>query len=151
MSAQCTPAYFLQKFLPLCNDLADSNMMRKRTSVLVGEFLGGESAFCNLFISLITFSVVVDATSMLFAPSTIAISSILVCLSECRINGKSFLDRLPDFFLMPNAQLPFFRVADGKSEYLDCQRCVEVMERLPSVQVKLQPVNSPTSVSAMAD
>ena len=86
---------------------------------------------------------------MLFAPSTIAISAVLVCLSELRVDGRPFLDRVPDFFLMPHDSLPFFRAADGKSEYLDCERCVQRMEKLPSVRQKMQPAISPTGVASV--
>jgi hypothetical protein len=127
ISPQATPSFFVESLIPLCEDLIDIDKLRKRANDLVGEFLE-------------------DSMSMLFAPSTVAIASIIVSLSDLRVCGSSFINRVPDFFLFASDNLPFFRPADMNDNYLDCQSCVKALEKLPSIRDKIMAI-SPISVS----
>ena len=106
--------------------------------------LGRYGASISCFISSIIDVVTVDGASLLFAPSTIAISSAIVSLSMLRMDCSKLLDSLPDF-LLPNRSYPFFLESDGKGLYLDLDSCVKSMERLPSFRSTL--LRSPTSVT----
>lgn len=83
---------------------------------------------------------------MLFAPSTVAIAAIIVSLSDMRICGTPFINRLPDFFLLASDNLPFFRPMDMKDDYLDCQRCVLALEQVPSIRDHVKTI-SPVAVN----
>jgi hypothetical protein len=114
-----------------------------------------------------------DSRSLLFAPSTIAISAMIVAMSLCKIDSQSFSERLPDFFfptscnnererereresltsslslsLSSSSSLLLFQAESGKLHYLDFASCLQVMERLPSIRSKSQPTSrSPVCVS----
>jgi hypothetical protein len=127
ISPQANPSFFLETLTPLCEDLVDTDKLRSRANALVEEFLP-------------------DPMFMLFAPSTVAIASIIVSLSDLRVCGSSFINRVPDFLLFASDDLPFFRPADMNDDYLDCQKCVKALEQLPSIRDKIKTI-SPISVS----
>lgn len=104
----------------------------------------------SLFLPLrpsLTFLYSSDPNSLYFAPSTIAVASIIVTLSGMNINCQPFIDRVPDFLLFPNDNLPFFRCSENKSDYLDCQRCTRALQQLPSVRERIKAI-SPVSITA---
>ena len=86
-----------------------------------------------------------DGASLLFAPSTIAISAVVVSLSLKKMDCSKLVDSLPEF-LLPDRAYPFFLEADGKSMYLDINTCVRAMERLPYIRASYM-TQSPSSVS----
>jgi hypothetical protein len=94
----------------------------------------------------LSFPLVVDPRYLLFAPSTIAVSAIIVSLSDLQVCGTPFINRLPDFFFFASDELPFFRPCDLKDNYLDCQRCVRLMEQLPSIRSMTKTI-SPVAVN----
>jgi hypothetical protein len=90
------------------------------------------------------FLIIIDAASLLFAPSTIAISATVVSLSLLKVNCDKLVNNLPEF-LLPNSSFPFFLEADGKSQYLDMNSCMKAMERLPYIRATY--LRSPISVT----
>lgn len=132
-----SPAFFLQHLMRFVDpSLVDLSRLLKISSQLVGEFWE-------------------DPRSMLFAPSTIAISAVIVALSLLKADSQAFTDRLPDFFF-PREQDPStssssstaacFQAESGKLGYLDFSVCLQVIERLPSIR-SVQPIRSPVCVA----
>jgi hypothetical protein len=95
----------------------------------------------------LTFDVMflLDGASLLFAPSTIAISAVIMSLSLLRMDCSKLVDSLPEF-LLPNRAFPFFLEEDGKSMYLDVNTCMKAMERLTYIRSTYM-TRSPTSVA----
>jgi len=87
-----------------------------------------------------------DPSCLLFAPSTIATTAMIVSLSLHRLTCDQFLDCLPDF-LFPDRDYAFFRT--DKQAYLDFHRCMLAMETLPTFRAMNCRYGSPTSVAAL--
>lgn len=94
-----------------------------------------------LFLSLVS---IIDPASLLFAPSTIAISAIIASLSLLKIGCQPFLQNLPEFFF-PNEEFALFSKDEGKLPYLNFHPCMSAMEKLPCFRSH-NCNNSPTSV-----
>jgi hypothetical protein len=99
--------------------------------------------YCSPVFNFASFSL--DAASLLFAPSTIAISAVVVSLSLMKMDCSRLLDSLPEF-LLPSRAYPFFKEEDGKNLYLDLNSCVKAIEKLPYVRSTYM-TRSPTSIA----
>jgi len=133
ISPLATPSYFLYYAITLCSDLIrDEEQLITMATIVIGEFWE-------------------TPASLLYAPSTIAISAIIVCLSMLEINCDSFLQKVPEFFF-PNGEYNIFTAEkDGKLAYLHFHECMLVMENLPSVRSYQSCHNSsPTSIAITA-
>jgi hypothetical protein len=125
MSTLTSPVFFAQHVVSLCPDTVNQVQLLQMVQKIIGEFWE-------------------DGNSLLFAPSTIAISATVVSLSLLKVHCDKFVDSLPEF-LLPNSSFPFFLEVDGKSQYLDMNSCMKAMERLPYIRATFQ--KSPVSVT----
>jgi hypothetical protein len=125
MSTLTSPAFFAQHVASLCPATVNQVQLLQMIQKIISEFWE-------------------DANSLLFAPSTIAISAAVVSLSLLKVNCDKFVNSLPEF-LLPNSAFPFFLEVDGKSQYLDMNSCMKAMERLPYIRTTFQ--KSPVSVT----
>lgn len=128
ISPLTTPSYYLYYAISLCSDLVrDEEQLIKLATVVIGDFWE-------------------DPASLLYAPSTVAVSALIVCLSMLGISCQPFLEKLPEFFF-PNGEYKIFTEEEGKSAYLHFHECMAAMERLPSVQSIHHCNSSPTSIA----
>eukprot|EP01039_Chlorochromonas_danica_P003230 gene3230-3538_t len=107
-SPQCTPSAFLPFILDQCKSIENRDALQELAISVIGEFLE-------------------DSLSLLFAPSTIAISAVIVSLSLLHKPVDTLLANLPQFMLT-SANQPFFQ--DEKAPYLDLQLCNKFISRL---------------------
>ena len=128
ISPLCSPSYYLQYVIGLCDESIDQERLLKIANALIGEFWE-------------------ESTSLLYAPSTIAISAIIVALSVMNVNCESFLDKIPDYFF-PGYSNDFFveSEVDQKSKFLDCDACVKALEKVPSMRTTSN-TRSPASIA----
>lgn len=94
-----------------------------------------------------------DRISLLFAPSTIAISSLIVSLSCLQLHCQSMLEQLPDYFFPTTTSMNnnnhnhthpkdnnhhndkhLFSEQEDKLQYLNFEYCIQEMEKLPIVR-----------------
>lgn len=150
LSPLTTPLYFLHYAVSLCADLVpDTEELVAMATSLIGEFWEGKQRCTQYFCDEISYffvSLTIDPASLLFAPSTIAISAIIASLSLLKIECQSFLQKLPEFFF-PNEEFLLFTKEEGKLPYLNFHPCMAAMEKLPSFRTH-NCNNSPTSVMA---
>lgn len=95
ISPLCTPSSFLPFVL---RHVGGDDLDRERLSDLAIQVIGD-------FLE--------DSLSMLFAPSTIAVSAVLVSLSYLHLSADSLLAALPQF-LLTSANEPFFQAEQDK-------------------------------------
>lgn len=127
ISPLCSPSSYLHFAVELCQGIAEEDKLMKIANVLIGEFWE-------------------EASSLLFAPSTIAISAVIVALSVMNINCEAFLDKVPDYFF-PGYSKEFFLEGDGqKIKFLDCDACVKALEKVPSMRTTSN-TRSPASIT----
>lgn len=131
MSTLATPAYFVDYVVSLlCSEEVGGQVNKEQILQMVNTIIG---EFWE------------DGASLLFAPSTIAISAVIMSLSLLRMDCSKLVDSLPEF-LLPNRAFPFFLEEDGKSMYLDVNTCMKAMERLTYIRSTYM-TRSPTSVA----
>lgn len=162
ISPLCTPCAFLPYILKLSSFGHNENLANLAIEI-VGDFL--ECKQCppcpfaysstpsdsriSLSISLLTPPHTLAAHySMLFAPSTIAISAVLVSLSYLHLSADTLLSSLPKFMLNTDGY-GFFLPEEGKQGYLDTKLCVDMMTRRTFRTRSLTP--SPTEVWKNSD
>lgn len=126
ISPLCTPSSFARHILHLHPVGYDTDSLLRSVDTLISEFWE-------------------EPDSILFAPSTIAISALLISFSMLQIYCTTWLDSIPDFCL-PNAINPVFQVGTLKVNYLDLDKCITTFEQIPSLKEQ-QDSTSPTSVS----
>ena len=128
---QCTPTVFVE----FINSLGPIDYVNKKTllfsvNALISEFYE-------------------KAESMLYAPSTIAISALLISFSMIHVNCVKWLDSIPDFCL-PNNNSSIFPQVSAQAVFLDIDSCILAFEKIPSLMVHKK-AQSPTSVTALVD
>ena len=106
------------------------------------------------FISLIRSNFItfyLESDSMLYAPSTIAVSALLISFSILKIPCEDWLSSIP-LYLFVNEQNPFFESGYGhcvgkKSKFLDQDVCIATMIKIPFLRALMaEKGQSPTSV-----
>lgn len=135
ISPLATPAFFLQFATPLCLESCRNEEELREVAaianVLIGEFWE-------------------DPSCLLFAPSTIAITAMIVSLSLHHITCQKFLNKLPDFFFPDRDNFPCFQKGEeNKESYLDFHQCMLSIETLPTFRAMNRRYGSPTSIVAM--
>jgi hypothetical protein len=152
ISPQATPSAFVQKFLQLSNTRSEKCLQEDIANSLITDFLE-------------------EPESLLFSPSTIAISSLIYSFLHLKVDCSVWLDSLPDSVLpTPNNQSFRDYPQSEKDQLLDVDAClqcfqavmakrfagVESAARQPNENVKVEerssshPSTSPTSVVAAA-
>ncbi len=97
----------------------------------------------SLFVSsIISFGT--DHDYLLYAPSTIAISALLISFSLHHLHCTEWLDSIPDFCL-PNDNNPFFLSPAEGGRYLDIDSCILSFEKIPMLRHSCS--KSPTGIA----
>ena len=100
-------------------------------------------SFLSLFSSLLTS----EPDYLLFAPSAIAISALLISFSVLHMPCTSWLKTIPDICL-PNNTSSIYPNNSKESRFLDIDRCICCFKKIPFLQSRSKN-RSPTSVTEM--
>lgn len=95
MSPLCTPSSFVPFILRHCREVGDVGLLSELAIGIIGDFLE-------------------DPLSMVFAPSTVAVSAVIVSLSVMHLSADALLATLPQFLLLASPGQPFFQPDQGK-------------------------------------
>jgi hypothetical protein len=116
---QIAPAMLVRQMISLWVDplplgMTSSNEIITLADTLIGQFWKDSS------------------DSLRFAPSTIAISALLLACSKCKMNCSAWLQRLPDGMLppKPSSSSPHTVFASDEMSFLDIDACLLAMTNL---------------------
>ena len=119
-----TPSSFVRHLLGLCPEYVDYHI----------ELIEQADKYISEFIE--------EPDYVVFAPSTIAISSLLISFSILKLNCSLWLSRIPNIcFLQKNTIISM-----NKNDLFDIDLCLSCFQRIHSVLIRL---NSPTTTVSL--
>jgi hypothetical protein len=127
ISPQATPSAFVQKFLEIHGARSESSMQEQIANSLITDFLE-------------------EPESLLFAPSTIAISALIYSFLHLKVDCSAWLDNLPDYVL-PTPNNTSFRdyPKAEKDQLLDVDSCLQCFQNVMAKRCTgSEPSNSST-------
>lgn len=125
----CTPSSFVESIVNMNqSSFTNIDLLLSTCDTMIGEF-------CE------------EPDYLLFAPSAIAISALLISFSVLHMPCTSWLKTIPDICL-PNNTSSIYPNNSKESRFLDIDRCICCFKKIPFLQSRSKN-RSPTSVTEM--